>query len=178
MNQDSSSGRGEDQGTSEAVDPEFAPYARDWDWLVGSWSVRHRRLRDRLAGCTDWDEFSGTCKNWPLMDGRGHVDNNMIELPSGRYWGVGVRTFDVKNRQWSIWWIDSRAPGIDTPVRGGFSNGVGTFTGDDTWKGQPIKVRYLWTQITPRSAHWEQAFSVDDGRTWETNWHMDFVRTA
>lgn len=162
----------------EAPDPAFAPFARDWDWLVGAWSVRHRRLRERLAGSTDWDLFSGTCVNWPLMGGRGNVDDNVLDLPTGRYRGVGVRAFDVQARQWAIWWIDSRTPGIEPPVRGGFDGGVGTFVGDDTLRGQPVKVRFRWSEITPSSAHWEQAFSPDGGRTWETNWHMDFVRTA
>ncbi len=166
------------QDISDPVDPAFAPFARDWDWLVGSWSVRHRRLRDRLAGSTRWDEFSGTCSNWPLMHGQGNVDDNVLDLPSGRYRGVGVRAFNVQTRQWAIWWIDSRTPGIEPPVLGGFAGGVGTFTGDDTWKGRPVKVRYRWTKITPTSANWDQASSPDGGATWETNWHMDFTRTS
>jgi len=162
---------------ADALDPVFAPHANDWSWLVGRWSVRHRRLKDRLAGSTVWEEFTGTCVNWPLMGGRGNVDDNVLDFPSGRYHGVGVRAFDVETRQWSIWWIDSRRPGIEPPVRGGFAEGVGTFMGDDTWKGKPVKVRFRWSKITPTSAHWDQASSGDGGKTWETNWHMDFTRT-
>jgi hypothetical protein len=163
---------------SEKTDPVFAAHADDWSWLVGSWSVRHSRLKDRLAGSTEWEEFTGTCINWALMGGRGNVDDNILDFPSGRYRGVGVRAFDVETRQWSIWWIDSRRPGIEPPVRGGFADGVGTFIGDDTWKGKPVKVRFRWSKITPTSAHWDQASSGDDGKTWETNWHMDFTRTG
>jgi hypothetical protein len=163
---------------ADKVDPVFAAHADDWKWLIGGWAVKHRRLKDRLAGSTQWDEFTGTCVNWPLMGGRGNVDDNVLELPSGRYRGVGVRAFDVETKQWSIWWIDSRKPSIDPPVRGGFANGVGTFIGDDTWKGKPVKVRFRWTKITPTSAHWDQASSGDGGKTWETNWDMDFTRTA
>src|SRR3954464_5262888 len=64
------------QDEGDAADPVFAPHAHDWDWLIGNWSVRHRRLRERLAGSTSWDEFAGTCRNWPLMGGRGNVDDN------------------------------------------------------------------------------------------------------
>lgn len=169
---------GQTHNSADVVDPSFSPYARDWDWLIGNWSVRHRRLRDRLAGNTQWDEFPGTCTNWPLMGGQGNVDDNVLDLPSGRYRGVGVRTFDVETRQWSIWWIDSRTHGIEPPVRGGFAEGVGIFIGDDTWRGAPVKVRFHWTEITSTSAHWDQAFSPDGGSTWETNWHMDFARAA
>jgi hypothetical protein len=33
----------------------------------------------------------------------------------------------------------------------------------------PILCRYRWTVLGPGSATWEQAFSTDDGATWETN---------
>ena len=39
-----------------------------------------------------------------------------------------------------------------------------------------ILTRYIWSGITPNSAHWEQAFSTDGGKTWETNWMNDFTR--
>jgi hypothetical protein len=35
----------------------------------------------------------------------------------------------------------------------------------------------IWSEITATSFHWEQAFSADGGRTWETNWIADFVRS-
>lgn len=168
----------ETQSGTDLSDPVFAPHARDWEWLIGSWSVQHRRLRERLAGSTAWDEFSGTCINWPLMGGRANIDDNNLELPAGRYRGVSLRAFDMQTRQWSIWWIDSRTPGIEPPVRGGFADGVGAFVGDDTLNGKEIKVRFLWSEITTRSARWEQAFSADGGASWETNWRMDFRRTA
>jgi hypothetical protein len=59
---------------------------------------------------------------------------------------------------------------------GRFENGVGTFLADETFKGKPIKVRFLWLDITPTSHRWEQAFSEDGGKTWETNWITQFQR--
>lgn len=154
----------------------FTGNLNDWAFLVGSWSVRHRRLKERLAGSTEWEEFVGTCVNWTTLGGEGNVDDNVLELPSGTYRGVGMRAFDAKTRQWSIWWLDSRKAVIDPPVRGGFKNGVGTFIGDDTLRDRPVKVRFQWSQITSASADWEQAFSPDGGATWETNWRMEFTR--
>jgi hypothetical protein len=42
--------------------------------------------------------------------------------------------------------------------------------------GRPIVVRYIWSDITPNSAKWQQAFSDDGGKIWETNWIMEFHR--
>jgi hypothetical protein len=53
---------------------------------------------------------------------------------------------------------------------------MGTFQADDTFNGQPIRVRYLWSDITATSCRWQQAFSADGGKTWETNWIMDMRR--
>ena len=33
-----------------------------------------------------------------------------------------------------------------------------------------------WSGITTPTPRWEQAFSDDDGATWETNWVMEFTR--
>ena len=150
----------------------------DFDFLVGSWRVHHQRLKARLAGSREWIAFEGKCTMRELMQGYANVDDNEIGLPGSAYRGVGLRSYDPKTGDWEIWWLDSRMPHnpLDPPVKGRFENGVGTFVADDTLDGKPIKVRYIWSHITPRSAHWEQAYSADAGKTWETNWKMEFER--
>lgn len=148
-----------------------------FDFLVGEWSVRHRRLNKRLADCTEWSEFNGSSKLRPLIGGYANLDENVIELPQGTYEAFTVRLFDPEQGLWSIYWVDARCPAkMEPPVVGGFRDGVGTFMGDDTFDGRPIRVRFVWSRITPTGARWEQAFSVDGGKTWETNWEMDFTR--
>ncbi len=151
---------------------------RAFDFLHGSWHVRHRRLDRRLVGETAWTDFDGTSRARPLLDGRGNLDENVLDLPSGRYEAVTVRLFDADTGTWRIWWIDGRRPDIDTPMRGRFADGVGTFFGDDVHDGTAVLVRFLWTDITPVGARWAQAFSTDGGSTWETNWTMRFERKA
>ena len=152
---------------------------RDFDFLIGSWKVRHRRLKERLAHSTNWEEFDGTCTMRPLLGGFGNVDDNVLELPDGTYRGVGLRSYDPATKTWAIWWLDSRDPHVlDVPVIGTFQDGVGTFTARDTLRGQAIIMKFVWSHITPTSAVWEQSFSPDEGKTWEMNWHMDFTRTG
>ncbi|MEJ6023936.1 DUF1579 domain-containing protein [Ramlibacter sp. PS4R-6] len=154
------------------MDNDFTP-------LVGSWHVHHRRLKERLAGCTDWEEFEGQSTLRPLMDGAGNVDDNVLHLPSGTYRAATLRTYNPKTGLWAIWWFDGRNPHqLDPPVVGRFEDGVGTFECDDTLRGMPIRVRYLWSEITATSARWQQSFSPDGGKSWETNWDMRFTRTG
>jgi hypothetical protein len=148
----------------------------DWDWLAGSWNVRHWRLRERLLNDNRWDEFRGTCRMWTTMEGEGNVDDNYLELPSGAYRAMGVRALDRTSGLWSIWWLDARYNKVDPPVRGGFKDGIGTFIGEDSLRDKPILMRFEWSKIQKNSAHWEQAFSPDKGQTWEVNWRMDFTR--
>ena len=150
----------------------------DFDFLAGRWRVRHHRLQRRLAGDTNWDDFAGTCEMWPILGGLGNVDDNVLELPAGTYRAATIRQFDPAMGRWSIWWIDARKPGIEPPVHGSFKDGVGTFLGEDVFDGRPIRVRFLWSGITATSARWEQAFSADNGATWETNWVMEFERVS
>jgi hypothetical protein len=157
---------------------EQIPELHDFDFMVGEWRVHHHQLKERLAGSQEWRDFEGTTMLWKTMGGYGNVDDNVIEHPAGAYRAMTVRAFDAKDRKWSIWWIDGRTPQapVDPPMRGGFKDGVGTFYADDTFNGKPIRVRFTWSHITPKSGHWEQAFSPDGGTTWETNWKMDFER--
>jgi hypothetical protein len=148
----------------------------DFDLRVGNWTAHNRRLKERLLDCHEWVEFDATQTFWPLMGGYANVDENVFKLPGGEYRGVTLRAYDPKTAEWAIWWLDGRNPfgELDPPVKGRFVNGVGTFYADDTLRGKPIRVRFIWSQITPTSAHWEQAFSPDAGKTWETNWYTDF----
>jgi quinol monooxygenase YgiN len=152
--------------------------ASDFDFLIGDWSVHHRKLKQRLAQTQEWQEVEGTSSARKILAGLGNMDENVIEAPSGTYRAVTIRTYDPAKQLWSIWWIDSRYPQqhLDPPVVGRFEKGVGTFYADDEFNGKPIRVRYLWTH-TP-NPHWEQAFSSDGGKTWETNWTMDFTKAV
>ena len=157
----------------------IAAGVHDFDFLVGTWRVQHRQLKQRLAGSVDWIEFGGTTVAQPLMGGAANFDDNLLELPDGAYRAVTLRSFDAKTQQWSIWWLDGRTPlgPLDPPVRGGFQNGIGTFYADDSFAGKPIRVRFIWSCIAESSCQWQQAFSSDQGLNWETNWIMRFTRS-
>jgi len=155
------------------------PGLHDFDFLVGRWQVHHRKLKHRLVNSHEWIEFEGTLFNQPLMGGYANVDDTVFEVPGGTYRGVAPRSFDAKSGQWSIWWMDSRKPlaPIGPPVIGSFHNGLGTFyANDDTENGKPVRTRFIWSEITPTSCHWEQAESPDGGKTWETDWIQDLKR--
>ncbi len=150
--------------------------ARGFDFLVGQWRVLHRKRRQRLRGNDDWFEFPGTLEVGPILGGVGNIDRNDLDDPDGRYQATSLRLFDAAQGTWSIYWIDGRYAGIDTPVVGVFDGSVGQFYSEDSFEGRPIRVRFTYEDLGPQNARWSQAFSADGGANWETNWIMEFTR--
>jgi hypothetical protein len=147
-----------------------------FDFLIGRWDIRHRRLRESLKGCTTWDEFEGRAVDRYILGGMGSISEVTLQLASGPIEGMTVRLFDPKAEQWSVYWINGTNGILSTPMIGGFAQGRGAFYAQEPFEGKQIFSRFLWTDITPTSCHWEQAFSEDGGSTWETNWVMDLTR--
>jgi hypothetical protein len=153
-----------------------APAVHDFDFLFGRWAVTHKKLRERLAGSTDWYRFSGTLEVAPILGGQGNFDRNVLDDPQGAYEAHSLRLFDAGTRQWSIYWLDARFPSLDAPVVGRFAGRKGEFFVAETFKGRPVRVRTTYESLDPQRARWTQAFSPDDGQSWEVNWIMDFKK--
>lgn len=152
-------------------------HENDWSFLTGTWHVRHRRTAKSRSGGAAWQEFDGTCESRPMLAGQAQVDEYVMHAPDGIRRALAIRSFSVEKREWSIWWIDSRdGSSVGEPVRGTFAEGGGLFFGDDVHEGRPVRVRFVWSEITDVSARWEQAFSSDGGDSWEPNWIMTFTR--
>ncbi len=150
----------------------------DFDFYVGTWKVHNRRLRERLQGSTDWEEFEGISVARQILGGMGNFDELTLDRESGRTYGATMRLFDPASGEWSLSWASSAGGPLFPPMIGRFENGRGLFYCHDTHAGQHIFSRFIWSGITASTAHWEQAFSTDGGLTWETNWTMDSVKVS
>ena len=153
----------------------------DFDFFMGRWNVHGRRLRERLKGSHEWIDIDATTVARPFLSGLGNEDEFHTDFWPG-FVGMSFRFFNPHTKKWSIYWADNRSGGVELvegpPVVGSFSGDVGIFEGPDTFEGRPIVVRYTWSRVNTPSPRWEQAFSEDGGKTWETNWVNDFTRPA
>lgn len=150
--------------------------SHDFDFLLGRWRVRNERLLERLKGSDEWEQFEATLDVRPILGGLGNIDEFITDHWGGRFIGMSLRLYNPQTRLWSIYWADNRTGLLQPPVAGSFAEGIGRFEGNDMSEGQPVISRFIWSEITNKSARWEQAFSPDDGKTWETNWIMLFHR--
>jgi hypothetical protein len=148
----------------------------DFDFLVGTWKVHHRMLKARLKDSSDWIEFEGDTVDRKVLNGIGNMDDNLIKMPTGPVQAMTLRLFNPESKEWSIYWSTERTGALDVPMIGGFQEGIGLFYSQEIFEGRHIYSRFIWSKITPKSCQWEQAFSEDGGKTWETNWVMEFER--
>jgi hypothetical protein len=145
---------------------------KDFDWEIGTWTTEVKVRRNPLSGTTpDWAEYKGTSIVKPLLGGRANFVELSVGGSRGKIEGGSLRLYNPKARQWSLNYASVGGGVLTAPVFGGFDgSGRGAFYGQDTLDGRTILVRFIITQVSPREARFEQAFSTDGGRTWEDNW--------
>jgi hypothetical protein len=151
----------------------------DFDFEIGTWKIHLKRLDGRLVGSTTWVEFDGTSVTRKVWDGRANLEEFETNSPTGGHIeGLTLRLYDPQTHQWSLYWATSKSGAMGAPTIGEFKNGRGEFfdTEPSGPNGRAILVRFVWSDITPNSAHFEQSFSDDGGKTWEVNWITDQTR--
>ncbi len=155
-----------------ATAPESGPALRDgrhdFDWDIGVWKTHQRRLLHPLTGSTTWVEYSGTDIVRKIWDG---ANAGTIEAggPAGHLEIYTLRLYNPQAHQWSISFTNPATGTLSTPSIGEFKNGRGEFYDQETYNGRAILLRFSISDITPTSCRFEQAFSEDGGKTWETN---------
>jgi hypothetical protein len=153
-----------------------------FDFIIGNWSVKLSRLTKPLSGSMEWVEYEGTSRSRPVWDGRANVDEFRVHSPAtgARIDGLTLRLYNAATDEWSLYWANANNGVLSLPPTVGrfADDGHGEFYDDEELDGRPIRVRYLWTEITPTSATFEQAFSADGGKTWEANWISTMTRVG
>jgi len=153
----------------------------DFDFLVGKWKMHHRRLNKRFENCKDWTEFESTDSNYKILSGTADMDVlSTTQMPGTEgklFEGATLRLFDPKTRLWRLYWVASNVGVLDPPVVGSFENNVGHFFAKDVFNGKNIIMVFRWDVRDKEHPVWSQAFSADNGKTWEWNWYNVSYRT-
>jgi hypothetical protein len=142
----------------------------DFDWETGTWKTELRRLAKPLSGSSEWVQYSGTTVVRKVLDGRANLVELRVKGPAGQIEGTSLRLYNPQTKQWSLNFASARNGVMTQPVYGGFRDGHGEFFGQDSLDGRAIFVRFVISKVTDESWRFEQAYSEDGGRTWETNW--------
>ena len=146
---------------------------RDFDFEIGTWRTRLRRLLHPLTGSTTWVEYQGMSTVRKVWNGRANLLELKVEGPAGHIEALSLRLYNPEARQWSLNFSNSAGGTMTTPSVGEFKNGRGEFIDQEALGARMILVRFVISGITPTSCHFEQAFSDDGGKSWEVNWIAD-----
>jgi hypothetical protein len=152
--------------------------AKDFDFVYGEWTIKNKMLKERLKQCEEWLEFDASYDAMPLIGGWGNVDRFEAVVNDRKIQGASIRLFDPETEKWSIYWVSANSPKIDDPMVGSFEGTHGEFFAKEPYEDKEMTVRFLWDHDGKDQARWEQALSLDDGKTWEVNWIMEFTRRA
>ena len=143
--------------------------SKDFNYLIGNWKLKNRKLKSRLTNCTEWVEFESKVAMYQILGGNGNIDKYTDTASGKPYEGIALRLFNSKTKLWSIYWADNNSGTLDPPVVGSFENKIGHFFCKDTFNGKKIIVVFRWDVRNPNLPVWSQAFSADNGKTWEWN---------
>src|SRR5262249_21127270 len=150
----------------------------DFDFEIGTWRTKLSRLVRPLSGSKTWVDYEGTSVVRRVLNGRANLVELTVEGPAGRIEGLSLRLYEPEPARWTIHYANIRDRLLTPPVSGRFEHGRGEFYGPDTLDGRPILVRFVISDIKPDSCRFEQAFSADEGKTWEVNWIATDTRVS
>lgn len=156
--------------STAGAEPEQRDGAHDFDFHFGTWKTHVRRLAHPLTGSTTWTEMNGTTVVRPVWGGKASLVELEADGPNGHFQGLSLRLYNPESRTWSLNFAGAWDGTLTTPTVGRFKDGRGEFYDRETLDDRPILVRFVISDITPTSIRFEQAFSADDGKSWEVNW--------
>jgi hypothetical protein len=142
----------------------------DFDFEIGAWKTHVERLLHPLTGSTTWVEMEGITTVRKVWGGRANLVELQADGPDGHFEGLSLRLYNRDTHKWSLNFASSNDGTMTPPTIGEFKNGRGEFYSHETLNSRPILVRFVISDITSTSCRFEQAFSADEGETWEVNW--------
>ncbi len=148
----------------------------DFDFHLGAWKTHVARLLHPLTGSTTWAQYDGTTVVHTIWGGHANLVELEVDGPNGHLELLSLRLYNPDSHQWSLNVASSRTGVLGVPTIGEFKNGRGEFYDQETLNGRAILVRFVISDITADSCHFEQAFSDDGGTTWEVNWKATDTR--
>jgi hypothetical protein len=142
----------------------------DFDWEFGTWKTHVKRRLRPLSGSNEWVEYEGTTTVRAVWNGRANLVELDVNGPAGRIEALSLRLYNPEARQWSLNFANVNGGTMAIPTVGEFKAGRGEFYSQETLGARSILVRFVISDFSRESARFEQSFSDDGGKTWETNW--------
>lgn len=158
------------------VEPSASSAPADYNFLLGRHSVHHKKLKEKFNNCNEWIDIDGSKNTETILAGIGNVEKHCLPGNDNVVEAIALRLFNLSTRLWSLYWADSIVGTLDPPLHGSFQDDIGVFFGKDKFKGEEILVQFQYDKTDAENPVWGQAFSKDNGVTWEWNWFMFYSK--
>lgn len=153
------------------------PHVHDFDFEFGpTWTAHLRLLGHRLVGAHDWIDFHGTLLTHKLWSGQGNMSELVVTNGKANIVGGALHLYNPGTRQWSVWFANAITGTLGVPSVGHFANGQGVLYDREMQNGRMVTVRQIFSNVSAHTFNFDQAFSVDNGKTWETNLTIRYTR--
>ena len=153
--------------------------SHDFDFLIGDWKAHLKQLVDPLTGSTTWREYDGYSRTHKLLDSNANFEDFKVDDARDdlHKHAQTLRLYNPASHQWNIYLVDVDKGTLGLPPTvGEYVDGRLELYDYEDWKGRWTLVRYVWSHSGATTAHFEQSFSTDAGKTWEVNWICDLTR--
>jgi hypothetical protein len=148
----------------------------DFDFFVGKRRIFNTRLKSRFTGSNEWEKSTAIVEMQKVFkNSLANIDVGSFEGPSP-FEGMTVRVFNPQTKLWSLYWVNSITGVLSPPLVGSFEKGVGHFFAKMIREGRDIIAVFRWDARDKENPKWSQAFSPDNGKTWEWNWYMTYEK--
>ena len=158
------------------VVPDAKSSERDFDFFYGSWNVKGKKLKSRLHNSNEWISFAAKLKCSEMIGGYANIEPFYTQTNGKDFEAFTLRLFDSATKLWSIYYAYPANVSMQNPQVGSFQNNIGWFYARDVWEGKNIIIVYRWDRTDPDKPTMCQAFSADNGKTWEWNYLQSFER--
>ncbi len=141
-----------------------SPESKQLDFWLGEWELSYvedgkpgksrNRITKTLDGCAVLEEFTGAPGT--KLDGRSHS------------------TYDRLTKRWKQTWVDNTASYLD--FVGGVQDGRMVLAREMQRDGKTIGQRMVFQDVQRDSLQWLWQRSDDGGKSWTTQWEIDYRR--
>ena len=147
--------------------------SHDFDFQTGHWRIHNGRLSRAYRGARSGRPSRRPRR--PSCSARTRQHRSLLTVVLAASSGCrSASSFGARGVEYLLG--DNRVDRLLPPVVGLFHRDVGVFYGRQELDGRRTGPVHVVFDHHPNGARWEQAFSPDDGTTWESNWVMTLTR--
>ena len=152
--------------------------SHDFDFNFGVWHTHIVRVVKPLTASHATAVEDGTVTVRKIWGGKASLEEIEADGAAGHWEGMTIFLYNPAAHRWSQTYIGAKDGTYSPGDIGAFENGRGEFASTDSVDGKPVRVRGVWSDVTPTSHRYHIMYSGDAGAHWQTVFDAHLTRIA